>query len=138
MSVLQVYDLNGDGFITREEMVQWLKTSMIKQTLEDDQDEGLKELIETILKKLDCVDHDNKVSLADFQQAVKNDNLLLESLAPCMPPAEYKKSFLLLISGDCTHTIAPNNYRPLPPIQPNYLAVLSANKAMAKERAKNK
>ena len=58
-----MYDLNGDGFITREEMLQWLKTSLIRQSHEDDSDEGVKELIDIIIKKLDCVDHDNRVSL---------------------------------------------------------------------------
>lgn len=61
--ISKVYDLNGDGFITREEMLQWLKTSLIRQSHEDDSDEGVKELIDIIIKKLDCVDHDNRVSL---------------------------------------------------------------------------
>lgn len=58
----QVYDLNGDGFISREEILQWLKGSLVKQSHEDDTDESIKELMDIIMKKLDVVDHDNKVS----------------------------------------------------------------------------
>ncbi|PVD30224.1 hypothetical protein C0Q70_09486 [Pomacea canaliculata] len=38
----QVYDLNGDGFISREEILQWLKGSLVKQSHEDDTDESIK------------------------------------------------------------------------------------------------
>ena len=58
-----MYDLNGDGYITREEMLQWLKNSLVRQSHEDDSDEGVKELIEIVIKKLDAFDHDNRVSL---------------------------------------------------------------------------
>ncbi|XP_076438216.1 calaxin-like [Babylonia areolata] len=103
----QVYDLNGDGFITREEMLQWLKTSLVRQSHEDDSDEGVKELIDIIMKKLDCVDHDNRVSLEDFHAAVKEDYLLQEALSACLPPVEHKKAFLLMISGDLRHELRP-------------------------------
>ena len=35
-----VYDLNSNGYITREEMFQMLKHSLIKQPTEEDPDEG--------------------------------------------------------------------------------------------------
>ena len=47
-----VYDLNGDGYISREEMFQLLKSSLIKQPTEEDPDEGIKELVELSLKKM--------------------------------------------------------------------------------------
>jgi hypothetical protein len=70
-----VYDLNGDGYISREEMFQMLKTSIIKvknrclfywlfsqknyfciiflkQPTEEDPDEGIKDLVEIALKKM--------------------------------------------------------------------------------------
>lgn len=37
-----IYDLNNDGFITREEMLNMLKTALGRQGLEEDQDEGVK------------------------------------------------------------------------------------------------
>ncbi|XP_072139224.1 calaxin [Mobula birostris] len=79
-----VFDLNGDGFISREEMFHMLKTSLVKQPTEEDPDEGVKDLVEIALKKLDY-DHDNKVSYADFEKAVKDENLLLEAFGPCLP-----------------------------------------------------
>lgn len=47
-----VYDLNSDGYISREEMFQMLKTSLIKQPTEEDPDEGVKDLVEMALKKM--------------------------------------------------------------------------------------
>jgi hypothetical protein len=45
----------------------------------------------------------------DFRQAVADDVLLLESLSSCLPPTEFKKAFLLMISGDLNHIIRPTN-----------------------------
>ncbi|XP_072365387.1 calaxin isoform X2 [Scyliorhinus torazame] len=86
-----VFDLNGDGFISREEMFHMLKSSLIKQPTEEDPDEGVKDLVEIALKKMDY-DHDNKVSYADFEKAVKVDNLLLEAFGPCLPDSKVQRS----------------------------------------------
>lgn len=56
----RVYDLNGDGFITKEEMYTLLRHSLIKHPQDDEPDEAVKDLIEIILKKLD-IDKDGKV-----------------------------------------------------------------------------
>ncbi|NXS10601.1 EFCB1 protein, partial [Neodrepanis coruscans] len=79
-----VYDLNGDGYISREEMFQMLKNSLLKQPAEEDPDEGIKDLVEIALKKMDH-DHDGKLSFADFEKAVRDENLLLEAFGPCLP-----------------------------------------------------
>jgi len=47
-----VYDFNGDGYISREEMFTCLKKSMVKQTTDEDPDEGIKDLVELALKKM--------------------------------------------------------------------------------------
>ena len=47
-----IYDLNDDGYISREEMFQMLKNTMIKQPTEEDPDEGIKDLVETMVKKM--------------------------------------------------------------------------------------
>lgn len=47
-----VYDLNGDNYISREEMFHMLKDSLIRQPSEEDPDEGIKDLVEIILKKM--------------------------------------------------------------------------------------
>ncbi|XP_039273510.1 calaxin-like [Styela clava] len=80
----KVYDLNGDSYISREEMFQMLKNSLVKQPTEEDPDEGVKDLVETALKKMDF-DHDSRLSFADFKQAVVAEELLLEAFGPCLP-----------------------------------------------------
>ena len=47
-----IYDLNDDGYISREEMFQMLKTTMIRQPSEEDPDEGIKDLVETMIKRM--------------------------------------------------------------------------------------
>lgn len=79
-----VYDLNGDGHISREEMFTLLKSSIVKQTSDEDPDEGVRDLVELALKKMD-VDCDHKVSMCDFETAVKQDSLLLQAFGSCLP-----------------------------------------------------
>ncbi|NWU33766.1 EFCB1 protein, partial [Hylia prasina] len=91
-----VYDLNGDGYISREEMFQMLKNSLLIQPADEEPDEGIKDLVEIALKKmastyllvpflLQDYDHDGKLSFEDFEQAVREENLLLEAFGPCLP-----------------------------------------------------
>ncbi|XP_065666095.1 calaxin isoform X2 [Hydra vulgaris] len=87
-----VYDLNSNGFITREEIFHMLKNTLIKQPSEEDPDEGVKDLVEITLKKMDF-DHDNRVSYADFKQAVEEEPLLLEAFGPCLPDQEHVDLF---------------------------------------------
>lgn len=52
--MFEIYDLNGDGFIAREEMYTLLKPCLAKMSLssDDDPEEGVKDLVEMVLKKL--------------------------------------------------------------------------------------
>ena len=53
-----IYDLNSDGYISREEMFQMLKTTIVKQPTEEDPEEGIKDLVEIMIKKMvswECV-----------------------------------------------------------------------------------
>ncbi|NXO67725.1 EFCB1 protein, partial [Phainopepla nitens] len=79
-----VYDLNGDGYISREEMFQMLKNSLLIQSADEEPEEGVKDLVEIALKKMDH-DHDGKLSFTDFEKAVRDENLLLEAFGPCLP-----------------------------------------------------
>eukprot|EP00116_Pleurobrachia_bachei_P007100 sb/3467362/ len=88
-----VYDMNSDGYISREEMFQMLKNSMVKQTTEEDPDEGIKDIVELVLKKMDH-DHDNRLSMDDFMKSVKEEDLLLEAFGPCLPDTKYREKFL--------------------------------------------
>ncbi|NWH61634.1 EFCB1 protein, partial [Geococcyx californianus] len=80
----EVYDLNQDGHISKDELFQMLKSSLLKQPAEEDADEGVKDLIDIIMKNMDY-DHDGMLSFMDFETAVKNENLLLEAFGPCLP-----------------------------------------------------
>ncbi|NWH29546.1 EFCB1 protein, partial [Chloropsis hardwickii] len=91
-----VYDLNGDGYISKEEMFQMLKDSLLIQPADEEPDEGVKDLVEIALKKmastylyvtflLQDYDHDGKLSFTDFEKAVREENLLLEAFGPCLP-----------------------------------------------------
>lgn len=56
----RIYDLNNDGFITKDEMFALMKNCLIKQPQDEDPDESVKDLMEIALKKFD-VDKDGKV-----------------------------------------------------------------------------
>ena len=96
-----MYDLNGDGFISREEMFQLLKNCLVKQPAEEDPDEGVKELVEITLKKMVNIfsefqssfltkdmDKDSKLSKGDFESSVQSEQLLLEAFGKCLPDRE--------------------------------------------------
>lgn len=57
----RLYDLNSDGFITKDEMFTLMKNCLIKQPQDEDPDESVKDLMEIALRKFD-VDKDGKVS----------------------------------------------------------------------------
>ncbi|KAM4686212.1 calaxin isoform 2-T2 [Amazona ochrocephala] len=88
----EVYDLNGDGYISREEMFQMLKNCLLKQPSEEDPDEGIKDLVDIAMKKMDY-DHDGKLSFKDFEKAVRDENLLLEAFGPCLPDIKRRMAF---------------------------------------------
>lgn len=89
----RVYDLNTDGFITKDEMFALLRNCLIKQPQDEDPDEGVKDLVEITLKKFD-IDKDGKISFADFQSAVNDEPLLLEAFGQCLPSESATVSFL--------------------------------------------
>jgi len=83
----KVYDLNGNGFILREEIQVMLKDCMVRSPTEEDADENVKDLVEQALKKMD-EDHDGKISPLDYKTAVEKENLLLEVFGKCLPGHE--------------------------------------------------
>ncbi|XP_073319337.1 calaxin [Pagrus major] len=87
-----VYDFNGDSYISREEMFRMLKNSLITQPTEEEPDEGIKDLVEITLKMMDR-DHDGRLSFADFEKAVREENLLLEAFGNCLPDATSIETF---------------------------------------------
>lgn len=87
-----VYDLNGDGYISREEMFQMLKTTQVRTPTEEDPDEGIKDLVEIALKKMDN-DKDSRLSKTDFHDSVIEEPLLLEAFGPCLPDESAAEKF---------------------------------------------
>uniref|UniRef100_A0A182J4M9 Uncharacterized protein n=1 Tax=Anopheles atroparvus TaxID=41427 RepID=A0A182J4M9_ANOAO len=85
----RVYDLNSDGFITKDEMFALLRNCLIKQPQDEDPDEGVKDLVEIALRKLD-MDKDGK----DYQEAIAEEPLLLEAFGQCLPSDRATMSFL--------------------------------------------
>ncbi|XP_059113320.1 calaxin-like isoform X2 [Peromyscus eremicus] len=92
----EVYYLTGDGYISREKIFDMLKNSLSQQSPEEDNDEGIRELVEISLKKMDH-DNDGKISFADFEKAVRKDRLLLEVFGPCLPDAKNCLHFEALV-----------------------------------------
>jgi len=88
------YDLNGDGYISREEMIHLMKHAIVKQSTDEDADEGVKDLVDIALKKMDK-DHDGRLSYADYRQAVKEEPLLLEAFGMCLPSEQRRKAFMM-------------------------------------------
>ncbi|KAG5441534.1 EF-hand calcium-binding domain-containing protein 1 [Clonorchis sinensis] len=89
----KAYDFNSDGILTREEMFLLLKSSLVKQPTEDDPDEGIRDLVDIVFKRLD-MDRDGRVIFQDFLTAVQDDPLLLEILGPCFPEEKVAAAFL--------------------------------------------
>ncbi|XP_045144563.1 EF-hand calcium-binding domain-containing protein 1-like isoform X2 [Echinops telfairi] len=83
----QVYYVDGDGSISREGVFDMLKNSLHQHFSEGESEEGIKELVEITMKKMDY-DNDGKISFTDFERAVKGDPLLLEVFGPCLPTAQ--------------------------------------------------
>nr|XP_057941670.1 calaxin-like [Doryrhamphus excisus] len=79
----QVYDLNGDHYITREEMLQMLRYSL-RLPGEEDPYDGIKDLVEITLKRMDH-DHDDRLSFDDFDSSVKEANHVMEAFGTCLP-----------------------------------------------------
>ncbi|KAF6099159.1 EF-hand calcium binding domain 1 [Phyllostomus discolor] len=73
-------------------MFHMLKNSLLKQPSEEDPDEGIKDLVEITLKKMDH-DHDGKLSFSDYEQAVREETLLLEAFGPCLPDPKVNKYY---------------------------------------------
>ena len=65
-------------------MLNLLKTALFSSGVEEEADEGIKDLIEMTMKKMDD-DKDGKVSFEDFQICVRNNPLMLEAFGPCLP-----------------------------------------------------
>ncbi|CAF1421265.1 unnamed protein product [Adineta steineri] len=93
------YSLKGEKYITRQEIFQLLKNTMLKQPGNDeDPTESIKELVEITMKKLDK-DHDSRLDDHDFAVSVREDPLLLSCFGQVFPYHKKKVDFEKLVFG---------------------------------------
>lgn len=71
---------------------------MVKHPQDEDPDEGVRELVDIVLRKMDC-DNDTKLSFEDFSTSVNKQSLLLEAFGQCLPSREFAESFVNSISS---------------------------------------
>ena len=89
-----IYDLNEDGYITKEEIMNMMRDCFIVNSDErEDEGDGVKDLVEMTLKKMDH-DKDGRISLADFQISVCKEPLLLEAFGNCLPSSRAGLEFV--------------------------------------------
>ncbi|XP_075245476.1 calaxin-like [Convolutriloba macropyga] len=84
----KTYDMKLENFLTRDVMFTLLKNCLAdrgaQELGEDDPEEGVKDLIETVLKKMD-LDKDTKVGFDDYKTSCDHERLLLEFLGEVLP-----------------------------------------------------
>jgi hypothetical protein len=68
----------------------------MKQPADEDPEEGVRDLSEMTLKKLD-VDRDGKISLLDYRTAVEEEPLLLEVFGQVLPTTESNSAFFVTL-----------------------------------------
>lgn len=91
-----IYDINGDKSLAREELLYCLKGSLIPYSgvlSNDEIEEAVREIVEIGMKKLDR-DKDGQITQPDFENACYHDPLLLQSIGPCLPPARSLAAFM--------------------------------------------
>uniref|UniRef100_A0A8C8C0S0 Uncharacterized protein n=1 Tax=Oncorhynchus tshawytscha TaxID=74940 RepID=A0A8C8C0S0_ONCTS len=86
-SYVSVKESPSDEKIKFKKTFHMLKNSLIRQPTEEDPDEGIKYLVVITLKKM-VIDHDSRLSYADFEKAVRDENLLLEAFGTCLHDAK--------------------------------------------------
>lgn len=88
----RVYDLNSDGYITKDEMFALLRNCLIKQPQDEDPDEGVKDLVEIALRKLD-MDKDGKVRFSIAGSDVGLISYFVVGLLPRLPGSDCRGTF---------------------------------------------
>ncbi|XP_012223205.2 calaxin-like [Linepithema humile] len=89
-----VYDFFRTNKLKKEQVFPSMRGCLIKLQTDEDPDEGVKDLIDSLLKKLD-VDRDGVISEEEFSRAIKERNLLLlECMGPVFPSRVARRAFL--------------------------------------------
>ncbi|XP_061520917.1 calaxin-like isoform X1 [Phyllopteryx taeniolatus] len=93
-----VYDLTGDDYISREEMLLMVRNCLRLHGEEDPYD-GIKDLVEITLKRMDH-DNDDKLSFDDYEKSVKELDIVLEAFGTCLPNATKIEMFEQRVFND--------------------------------------
>ncbi|XP_023220522.1 EF-hand calcium-binding domain-containing protein 1-like [Centruroides sculpturatus] len=90
----RVYDLGGNGCISREDLYSLLK-HRIQKTGDEDPEDVTKDFIDMIIDKMDY-DRDDHLSFSDYKKSVQQEPLLLQAFGPCLPEDKVRITFLAL------------------------------------------
>ncbi|XP_077363631.1 calaxin-like isoform X2 [Festucalex cinctus] len=85
----KVYDLSGDDYITREEILLMVR-NCLRLHGEEDPFDSIKDLVEITLKRMDH-DNDDRLSFEDYRKSVTELNIVLEAFGTCLPNAMVTK-----------------------------------------------
>ncbi|KAK8760740.1 hypothetical protein V5799_027993 [Amblyomma americanum] len=83
----KLYDVDNDGFITRDEMyniVDAIYQMLGNQTKESEQEESPQERVDKIFDQLDK-NHDNRLTLEEFREGSKQDPKIVQALSLYAP-----------------------------------------------------
>lgn len=92
------YDTIGENIIRPLNLAVFLRGSVYAPTKED-AEEIIKELTDTIMKKLD-VDMDGAISFKDYMDTMKKYPDLMEILGVCLPSRKVVNAFLTTFTSD--------------------------------------
>ncbi|XP_029160738.1 EF-hand calcium-binding domain-containing protein 1-like [Nylanderia fulva] len=92
--VFNIYDFWHTNKLKKEQIFPYMRGCLIKLQTDDDPDEGVKDLIDSLMKKVD-IDRDGVLSEEEFHRAIKERNpLLLECMGPVFPSRVARQAFL--------------------------------------------
>ncbi|XP_061123250.1 calaxin-like isoform X1 [Syngnathus typhle] len=101
----RVYDLSGDEYIAREEILLLVR-NCLRLHGEDDPYDSIKDLVEITLKRMDH-DNDDRLSFEDYKKSVKELNIVLEAFGKCLPNATMIEMFEQRIFSKKKHYRSP-------------------------------
>ncbi|XP_070168056.1 calaxin [Polyergus mexicanus] len=89
-----IYDFWHTNKLKKEQIFPSMRGCLIKLQTDEDADDGVKDLIDSLMKKVD-IDRDGVISEEEFHRAIKERNpLLLECMGPVFPSREARRTFL--------------------------------------------
>lgn len=94
----EVYDLNGDGKIKRNEIIKLLDKSFVKE-YEEDADLAVKDLADIMIRTMD-LDTDGVISFQDYNDSVRKQPELLECFGQCLPERSKVSLFLTTFTSE--------------------------------------